>query len=125
MAYRMRKKDGSTDRFSTLAWVDQRGAVMHLGPDRFAWSSGRTWKSRNSGGVYPVETKLSTVDPASGQRVTFTLEPLFPDQELSGTLGGVSYWEGACQVLNEKGVEVGSAYLELTGYAGDLNERFR
>jgi predicted secreted hydrolase len=125
MAYRMRKKDGSTDPFSTLAWVDRQGALTHLGPDRFTWSAGRTWKSRSTGGVYPVETKLTTIDPANGQPVAFTLEPLFPDQELSGALGGVSYWEGACRVLNDKGKEVGSAYLELTGYAGDLGERFR
>ena len=64
-------------------------------------------------------------DPATGQPVTFTLEPLFLEQELGGALGGVPYWEGACRVLNGKGQEVGLAYLELTGYAGDLSERFR
>jgi predicted secreted hydrolase len=125
MTYRMRKKDGRTDPFSTLAWVDRHGALTHFGPDRFSWSAARTWKSRNSGATYPAEAKLTTTDPANGQTVTFTLEPLFPDQELSGPLGGVSYWEGACRVLTEKRQVVGSAYLELTGYAGDLNERFR
>ena len=125
MAYRMRKKDGSTDPLSTLAWVDQQGHLTHLGSDRFTWSAGRTWKSPHTGGTYPIETTITTTDPLSGERVTFTLEPLFPDQELSGRLGGVSYWEGACRVLNDHHVEVGSAYLELTGYAGDLAERFR
>jgi predicted secreted hydrolase len=125
MAYRMRKKDGRTDAFSTLAWVDQQSALTNFGPDRFTWSAGRTWKSRSTGAVYPVETKLTTTDPASGQPATFTLEPLFSDQELNGALGEVSYWEGACRVLNDKGKEIGSAYLELTGYGGDLSERMR
>jgi predicted secreted hydrolase len=125
MAYRMRKKDGRTDPFSTLAWVDAQGAVTHFGPDRFTWSAARTWKSRRTGGVYPVETQLTTIDPANGQSVTFTLEPLCLDQELSGALGGVSYWEGACRVLNGSRQEVGSAYLELTGYTGDLSDHFR
>lgn len=125
MAYRMRKRDGSTDAFSTLAWVDAAGTVTHFGPDKFTWTAGRTWKSPRTGGVYPVQAKLTAIDPASGQRVKFTLEPLLAEQELSGALGGISYWEGACRVLDEKGQEAGSAYLELTGYTGDLSERFR
>jgi len=47
------------------------------------------------------------------------------DQELSGALCGIPYWEGACRVRNERKEEIGSAYLELTGYAGNLAERFR
>jgi predicted secreted hydrolase len=125
MSYRMRKKDGSTDPFSTLAWVGRDGALTHFGPEQFTWSTRRTWKSGRSGGIYPVGQKLTTIDPANGQPVTFILEPLFLDQELSGPLGGISYWEGACRVLNEAGQEIGSAYLELTGYAGDLSERVR
>jgi predicted secreted hydrolase len=124
MAYRLRKKDGTTDPFSSLAWVDPEGALTQFGPDRFTWSAGRTWKSPKSGGVYPIEAHLSTIDPATGQPVSFTLEPLFPDQELGGALGGAPYWEGACRVLNDQGREAGSAYLELTGYAEDLSDRF-
>jgi hypothetical protein len=39
-------------------------------------------------------------------------------------LGGVAYWEGACRVLDDQAREIGSAYLELTGYVGNLTERF-
>ena len=125
MAYRMRKRDGSTDPFSTLAWVDAQGRVTHLGPAQFTWSTLRTWKSPATGGVYPVHVQLATVDPASGQPVRFILEPLLPEQELTGKLGGVAYWEGACRVLDASDREIGSAYLELTGYVGSLTERFR
>ena len=76
-------------------------------------------------GVYPVTVKLATTDPASGQPVTFTLEPILLDQELSGGLGGIPYWEGACHVLDDKAEKVGSAYLELTGYVGSLADRFK
>jgi hypothetical protein len=44
---------------------------------------------------------------------------------LTGKLGGVAYWEGACRVLDASDQEIGSAYLELTGYVGSLTERFR
>jgi hypothetical protein len=35
-------------------------------------------------------------------------------------LGGIAYWEGACRVRDAAGKEVGSAYMELTGYAAEL-----
>ncbi|RIK89504.1 MAG: carotenoid 1,2-hydratase, partial [Burkholderiales bacterium] len=49
---------------------------------------------------------------------SFTLEPLFDDQELdTRATTGVVYWEGAVRVL-EHGAVVGRGYLELTGYEG-------
>ena len=103
MTYRLRKKDGSTDPFSSLAWVDKRGVVTNLTQAQFEWTAIGTWTSPATGGVYPVDVKLTTSDPATGRRVTFLLRPLAKDQELSATPGGVSYWEGACRVLDETG----------------------
>ena len=125
MAYRLRKKGGRTDPFSQLAWVDAQGGVTHRNSTQFTWSTVRTWKSPATGGVYPVTVKLATTDPISGKPVSFTLEPIILPQELTGALGGVPYWEGACHVLNEQGANVGSAYLELTGYVGSLADRFK
>lgn len=125
MAYRLRRKDGSTDPFSTLAWVDAQGAVTMFNSTQFTWTAVKTWKSPVTGGVYPVRVTLTTIDPATGKPASFTLEPLALAQELNGILGGVSYWEGACRVLDEKDREIGSAFLELTGYVGNLTERFR
>jgi predicted secreted hydrolase len=125
MAYRLRKKDGRTDPFSQLAWVDAQGGVTNRNSTQFTWTTVRTWKSPATGGVYPVHVKLTTTDPANGQSVSFTLEPILLQQELSGALGGIPYWEGACHVLNEQGANVGSAYLELTGYVGSLADRFK
>ncbi len=125
MAYRLRKKDGRTDPFSQLAWVDAQSRVTNRNSTQFTWSTVRTWKSPATAGVYPVHVKLTTTDPSNGQSVSFTLEPIILPQELNGGLGGIPYWEGACHVLNEKAERVGSAYLELTGYVGSLADRFK
>ena len=124
MAYRMRHQDGSQDAFSTLAWVDAAGKVTQLASADFRFETVRTWTSPVTGGVYPVSVRLRTRDPASGKAAVFLLEPLAADQELSGG-GSLAYWEGSCRVKAEDGSEVGSAFLELTGYAGNLGKSLR
>jgi len=124
MAYRMRRKDGSSDEFSTLAWVTTNGVVTHLPAAEFKMHAMRTWKSAVTGAVYPVSLKLETVDPELKQSVSFILEPLAKDQELAGG-GNLAYWEGACRIRDPAGREIGSAYLELTGYAGNLAKSLR
>ncbi len=125
MAYRMRRQDGSTDAFSTLAWVGRDGSVRHFGPDRFRWETAGTWTSKASGGKYPNRVRLFAPDPDGGAGAELFLEPLADDQELTDPLGGVAYWEGACRVRDGSGRKVGQAYLELTGYVGRLADRFR
>jgi predicted secreted hydrolase len=121
MAYRMRRQDGSQDDHSTLSWVDETGKVTQLPSAGFQMEPVRTWRSPQTGAVYPVEMRLKTIDVATGRPITFLLEPLADDQELAGG-GKLAYWEGACRVRDEKGGEIGSAYLELTGYAGNLEQ---
>lgn len=75
----------------------------------------RTWKSPVSGANYPVSIKLLTHEAHSRKPVVFVLEPLADNQELAG--GGLTYWEGACRIRDAAGREIGSAFLELTGYA--------
>jgi predicted secreted hydrolase len=116
----MRLKDGSTDRFSTLAWIGQEGPARQLGFDRFSWKSRATWKSPHTGAVYPNEVEITAPDPLTGRLISLHLVPLARDQELTGGIGGVAYWEGACRVLDAAGQEIGSAFLELTGYADRL-----
>ena len=50
------------------------------------------------------------------------LRALVQDQEQGGSITGLPYWEGACDVLNERGEVIGRAFLELAGYAGDLRK---
>jgi predicted secreted hydrolase len=120
MAYRMRLENGATDRFSTLAWVDAKGVAQQFAPEHFTWRALQQWKSPHTGAEYPSGVEITTIDPNSGAKATLRLVPFAVDQELTGGLGGVAYWEGACRVLDEGGKEIGSAFLELTGYAGKI-----
>ena len=123
MAYRMRRQDGTQDDYSTLAWVGKDDKVRQLPSAGFHLETVRTWRSPATGAVYPVSVRLFTQDPASGKLVSFLLEPLADNQELAG--GKLAYWEGACRVRDEQGQEVGSAFLELTGYADNLQKSLR
>ena len=120
MAYRMRRADGTTDPFSTVAWIDRDGRTIHQPADRFSFTPEGVWQSPQTRAEYPAKIRLSSVDPETGKLRVFRLEPLAPDQELAGGLGGIPYWEGACRVLDSTGTEIGQAYLEMTGYAGSL-----
>jgi predicted secreted hydrolase len=124
MVYRLRRKDGATDPASALAWVDELGKTTHYGASEFRWEASAEWRSPRTGARYPVPVRLSAVDPKTGKGVEWILEPLVADQELDGAVSGVPYWEGACRVLQE-GKEVGSAYVELTGYAGALGRALK
>jgi predicted secreted hydrolase len=120
MAYRMRRRDGSQDSFSTLAWIGTNGVVTQLPSADFRMETVRAWKSPVTGATYPVSIKLLTREADSPQPVAFTLEPLADQQELAG--GGLAYWEGACRVRDAAGREIGSAFLELTGYERSFAE---
>jgi len=125
MAYRLRLKDGRTEPWSTLAWVNREGVVRHYRADEFEWIPTGTWRSPRSGAVYPIPVTIACPDPETGVTTRFRLEPLVLDQELDGAVGGIAYWEGACRVIDSRGRVIGAAFVELTGYAGDLGSRFR
>ncbi len=124
MAYRMRRSDGTTDLFSTVAWVDQQSVVRHIGPDKFDWKTLQQWHSAKSNSDYPSLVQLTAENPGTGKMETFIVQPFAADQELIGKAGGVGYWEGACRVLDENKKEIGRAYLELTGYSESLKGKF-
>lgn len=125
MVYVMRRADGTVDPFSTLAWVDRAGKAQHFGADSFQFQTTGRWKSPQTGAEYPIKRVLIAPDPEGGPPIRFVLRPLAKAQELTGGLGGVAYWEGGCRVENTYGEEVGQAFLELTGYTGDLEKSFR
>ena len=117
MFYRLRQQDGSSDPASTLTWIQVDGT---LHKQDFRWRVLSTWRSTKTGAEYPARVELSTNDPSTGRPTVFLIEPLVPEQELTGDLVGISYWEGACRVRDGEGREVGSAYMELTGYSKAL-----
>ena len=117
MLYRLRHRDGSADAASACTWVE-KDTSLH--PTEFGWEVLDTWQSSASGARYPSRVRVSANDPATGKKLQFTIEPLVKNQELTGQIDNIPYWEGACRVLDETGKNVGSAYLELTGYAKNL-----
>lgn len=118
MSYRLRMKDGSVAAESSGSLVDARGAVRYLARDDVLVERVGSWTSPHSGGVYPSGWRLRV--PAAG--VDAMLVPVVLDQELVGTAGGISYWEGAVDVRDARsGRGLGVGYVELTGYAGAIS----
>lgn len=125
MAYMLRLKDGGYSPYSKMVWIDQGGGLIHQKTDEFQWVPGGPWHSNETGATYPIRPKFTTTDPATGKQRTFQIVPLMEKQEMTGKLGGVPYWEGACDVTDDSGKTVGKAYLELAGYVDGLSEKLR
>jgi predicted secreted hydrolase len=116
MLFRMRKKDGSADPFSSGTFVDAEGRATHLRSADFSMTpSGARWKSAETGATYPVEWNLA----APNLGLQLHVKTRLPSQELaSKSPVAPSYWEGAVDVSGTHGntsVE-GVGYLEMTGY---------
>lgn len=120
MLYRLRHKNGSIDPFSSGSYVDAHGTSQFLSLRDFTMtpadpaSTGSTWTSSRTGGVYPIRWHVSV--PRIGLELDVTT-PL-PAQELDERIGP-SYWEGAIDVNGKRaGTPLhGVGYLEMTGYA--------
>lgn len=117
MLYRLRRADGSGDPASRLTWIDAAGRTS---VQPFTWEILRPWRSAATGAAYPTRVRVRTTDPATGTAVILDVEPLAENQELTGALGGIPYWEGACRINGADGAELGRGYLELTGHARAL-----
>lgn len=115
-AYLLRRDDGSASPFSACIWISPTGDTFTADRGQFDWNKGKTWKSESTGTHYPVRPTITSKHPQTGSWHTFRFEPIVLNQELD--LPGSTYWEGAGDVLNENGQTIGSAYLELVGYAG-------
>jgi len=122
-AYILRRPDGSADPFSRLIWIDRETKLTNHPTEQFKWERTRWWQSPATKTRYPVEVVIQTTDPQSKAPLRLRLRPLLDNQELTGSL---SYWEGACEVIDEAtGKRVGRAYLELAGYAEGLGKQLR
>ena len=121
-AYRLRKEDGSSDRWSAVYWIDQNGDVENVYADRFSWGEEERWKSPITGLTYPNHVRIEAEHPEFGKQ-KYILRPKIMNQEFYGNRADNAYWEGACEVLDAKNRVVGRAYLELAGYGGGLGAR--
>jgi predicted secreted hydrolase len=106
MFYRLRRTDGSADRFSAGAIVDSAGGARALSLDEVTLEPVDTWTSPRSGARYPARWRLSI----AGLGLDLQMAPVLTDQELDV---GTRYWEGAVVVA---GTVAGRGYVEMVGY---------
>jgi predicted secreted hydrolase len=124
MLYQMRKKDGTTDSFSSGTWVDRNGVARHLAAGDYRIERTGTWKSGKTGAIYPSGWKI--VIPKL--EIELQVEPQVKDQELVlEQIGRLSYWEGSCRVggKDRGGAVEGWGYTELTGYEKPVGGELR
>lgn len=115
MLYLLRKKDSASNAVAGGTFIFPDGKTLDLSEDSFETEILDTWKSRETGAVYPSEWRIA-VRPVSLDLLVFSnLE----NQEMhSPQSTGVSYWEGSVSAEGSaKGKSVkGKGYAELTGY---------
>ncbi|HYI92274.1 MAG TPA: lipocalin-like domain-containing protein [Bryobacteraceae bacterium] len=112
MLYRIRRKDGTVEPYSSGTYVDPSGRTKALHLQDFQLEPGNTWTSPDTGAKYPIEWKIRV----HSLSLAINISTRLPQQELASNAAGLnSYWEGAIEV---KGTHSGSGYLEMTGYAG-------
>jgi predicted secreted hydrolase len=122
MLYLMRRADGTADPFSSGTWIGPDGKTVHLDRQSFRVEALDKWKSKTSGGTYPIRWKVRI----PSRKATFLVEPVFPEQELNtGKSTKVTYWEGAVRVKGEADGKpvTGQGYVEMTGYAGRFKKK--
>lgn len=119
MLYLIRRKDGTTDPYSSGTLVYENGKSRHLELDDFRVEVLDRWQSPKSGGNYPMRWQIEIPD----EKIDLEIIPFFPGQELDTKKSTrVTYWEGAVQVRGAfRGKAVGGqGYVEMTGYVGRL-----
>ena len=115
MLYRLRRRDGSADPFSSGTYVDAGGDAHHLSAQDFVMQPGDVWRSPETAGRYPVQW---TVSVPSLQIVLECRTDLTSQEIVSRRHVGPNYWEGAVSFEGLVGDQEirGVGYLEMTGY---------
>jgi predicted secreted hydrolase len=120
MLYIIRRKDGTSDPYSSGTLVRADGTTKHLALSDFRIRVLDGWKSLKSGATYPI--KWTVVVPS--EQMELSIVPEFSDQELvTNRSTRVTYWEGAARISGTVGNKpiAGAGYVEMTGYAGKMN----
>jgi predicted secreted hydrolase len=115
MLYRLRKKSGQADPYSSGTYVDAHGEAHVLHGSEFSLSPGGVWHSPNSGARYPLtwQSRIPTLDLELSERTALRDQELF-----SKDRAFPSYWEGAVAYSGRIRAQPisGVGYLEMTGY---------
>jgi predicted secreted hydrolase len=112
MLYVLRRKDGQVSwRSATL--VDREGHVRLLPADAWSVRATGSWRSEESGAIYPSGWELSV--PEAGIRLALSPEVRSAENR-SALVPGLFYWEGPVTARDAAGARAGEGYVELTGY---------
>jgi predicted secreted hydrolase len=111
MVYRLRRRDGAVDPYSTGALIAADGGTRPLAAGDVTLDARDHWTSPRSRVRYPSRWRLTI--PSAGLSLEIT--PRLADQEL---IVGPRYWEGAVRVEGtDAGHPIaGRGYVELVGY---------
>ncbi len=121
MLYRLRRKEGDIDPFSSGTFVSSNGVSRHITRDEFKVKTLTEWKSKRSGITYPAGWEIDL--PSLGIRLT--LSPDLNDQELYNLRSiSASYWEGSVSAEGtvSGNLTKGKGYVELVGYGKALTQ---
>ena len=117
MLYQMRLRGGGLDPNSSGTFVARDGTVQHLSREDYTLTPIKEWRSKQTGGSYPIAWRLTVPKLGLEARIATPLTA----QEL--VLQPVAYWEGLIGIEGTRGGDQaikGHGYMELTGYAGAL-----
>jgi predicted secreted hydrolase len=119
MIFQIRRTDGTVDPFSSGALVGPGGEKQHLSLDDFEIDIASTWRSPHTGASYPSRWTVRV----PGAALALDIEPYLAAQELSVSY---AYWEGAVRFEGRHAGRsiTGEGYVEMTGYAGSMQEQF-
>jgi predicted secreted hydrolase len=117
MLYRLRRKDGTVEPYSSGTFIDANGRAQFLSLNEFQLQPGKLWSSPETKARYPIEWTIRV----PGLSLECTVSTRLPAQELTDKTGASpTYWEGAVEAQGTRGGAPikGAGYLEMTGYAG-------
>lgn len=118
MYYQMRTATHGVSPQSSGSLVDREGAVRRLTQRDVHCQVLNTWTSSVTHAVYP-STWQCRIPRA---HLDFIVKPRLLDQELAyTTVGSPAYWEGDVALLDAAQHEIGTGYVELTGYAAPIH----
>lgn len=110
MAFQLRRDGGLRDPYDQGLWVGVDGDTVQLRTQDFTMTPLRHWRDEQ-GVDWPVAWRISLMTP-SGPR-ELTVEAALDDQRMETLF---TYWEGLVTVRDEAGEDIGTGYMELTGY---------
>jgi len=120
MVFLLNTETGGLHPASSGTYIHTNGMARAIALDEIKVQVLDTWKSKQSRARYPARWRMQIAPLALDVRITASL----PDQEMR-TVGstGVTYWEGSVSIEGSRSKHPikGQGYVELTGYAGDMD----